>query len=108
MKIHFTPEAKTQLRLISKLDTISTGFTTGIEIGKHVIIENLFTVDFDETNIAKVYAEVLKEKGDKLMGPFFKNSKFFDSDWFRGDLIIKIGSKKNESFFYEEGFLEAT
>jgi hypothetical protein len=108
MKIHFTPEAETQIRLISKLDTVRTGFTTGIEIGKHMIIENLFNVDFDETNIDKTYAEVLSEKGDKLIGPFFKNRAFFNSDWFRGDLIIKIGSKENECFFYDDGFSGVT
>ena len=96
------------MHLISKLDTVSTGFTTGIEIGKHLIIENILNVDFDETNIGNVYAEVLNEKGDKLIGPFFKNKIFFDSDWFRGDLVIKIGSKKNECYFYDDGFSEVS
>jgi hypothetical protein len=100
MKIHFTPEAEKQMSLVARLETTRTGFASGIEIGKHVVVENLFAVDFDDKNIDKVYVELLDKIGDKLIGVFFKKDNFFKSDWFIGDLIIKIGEDRNESFIY--------
>ncbi len=89
-KIRFTPEAARQAELFANLDTVQTGFATGSEIGKFVIIEHLLPVDFDEKNIDRVYPEALANMGDKLKGLFFKGDRFFKSDWFLGDIIIKI------------------
>ena len=102
IKIHFTPKAEKQLSMVSNLETVKTGFASGLEIGKHIVIEDLLNVDFDKQNIDKVYVEVLDKMGEKLIGPFFKKGKFFDSEWFIGDVVIKIGDKKNESFLYEK------
>lgn len=101
-KINFTPGAERQLHLVSHLDSVKTGFASGIQIGKYVIIEHLFPVNFAEENIDKVYLEVFNKMGDKLIGPFFKNEVFLNSEWFIGDIIIKIKGKKSEFYLYEE------
>ncbi|MCK4765855.1 MAG: hypothetical protein KAW12_26885, partial [Candidatus Aminicenantes bacterium] len=49
-------------------------FVLGIEIGKHIIVEELFPVNFQEDNIDAVYQEVIDKKGEKLIGPFFKRA----------------------------------
>lgn len=97
LKIRFTPEAERQADLFAQLETVQTGFATGSEIGKYVIIEHLLPVDFDEKNIDRVYPEVLANMGDKLRGLFFKGDRFFSNDWFLGDIIIKIEKKGRKS-----------
>ena len=101
MKIRFTPRAQKQLDMIKDLDPAATGFVSGIEIGKYVIIENLVPVNFDESNIDEVYSEIYSKTGEKLIGPFFKNNTFFKNEWFLSDIIIEIGEKKCESYLYK-------
>ncbi len=105
MKIHLTQGAKKQLQLLTNLDIVKTGFVTGTEMGKTIIIETFFPVCFNEKNIPSVYQEVFEIWGEKLIGPFFKTGNIFDSQWFTGDIVIEItpGQERIKHRAYKQG-----
>ncbi|MCX6581364.1 MAG: hypothetical protein NT166_14420 [Candidatus Aminicenantes bacterium] len=90
MKIDLTPAASLQAELIADMDVIETGFLMGSVFGKHIIVEQLFPVNFNEGNIADIYGKMMGGVGEKLLGVFFNNRAPFPSDWFLEDVIIKI------------------
>jgi len=97
-KIRFTPNAFDQLTLFSNIKTNETGFLSGTEIGKFIIIENLIPVNFSEKTINTVYAEIYSRMGDKLKGVFFINREPFVHEWFLEDIIMKVVSSEPEFF----------
>ena len=99
MKVHLTPEAKRHLNLYRRLENVSTGFLIGNEIGKHIMVDSLIPLAFDERNIDHVYNAVLKEYGTKLIGLFFAEKHFFLNDWFMGDVILKF-DEQNMVFYH--------
>lgn len=103
MKIDLTPDAQTQAELIRDMDTVENGFLMGTVMGKHIIIKELFPVNFNEKTIDDVYAKILDKRGDHVMGVFFNNREPFLSDWFLEDVIMTIDAKTQslESFIYE-------
>lgn len=90
MKIDLTPAAARQAELIADMAAIETGFLMGGVIGAHIVIEELFPVNFNEENIAEIYGKMFDKMGEKLLGVFFNNKAPFPSDWFLEDVIIKI------------------
>lgn len=90
MKIDLTPAATRQTELIADMTVIETGFLIGGGIGKHIIVEQLFPVNFNEENISDIYGKMLEKMGIKLLGVFFNNIEPFHNDWFLEDVIIKI------------------
>jgi len=101
MKIKFTPSARTQLELVIGTLSNETGFIFGREIGKIRIVEELFPINFDHTNVDMLYAKIYSKVGDRLMGVFFNNSDTFESDWFIEDVIIKVKYPQPEFYFYD-------
>lgn len=99
MKVHLTPEAKGHLNLYRRLDDIGTGFLIGNEIGKHIMVKSFIPLKIDHTNIDRIYHAVYNEYGRKLIGVFFKESHFFLSDWFMGDVILKF-DQENMNFYH--------
>lgn len=100
MKINFTPDARLQFHLIQETPSIQNGFVVGQNIGKHLIIENIFPVNFNEKSIDSVYSLYYDEMGEKLAGVFFNNREPFLCDWFLEDIIIKITPQKQEVGVY--------
>lgn len=100
MKIEFNPIAQFQLNMIRDLDINGAGFIIGSMIGKYVIVENLFIVNFFKQNINSSYENIYSKIGDKLIGVFFCNKKMFFCDWFVEDLILQINNKKTDVFLY--------
>jgi len=103
MKIDLTPEAETRVELIRDMDTVENGFLIGSVMGKHIIIKELFPVNFNENTIDDVYRKMVDTHGDALMGVFFNNREPFLSDWFLEDVIMTIDAKTRsmDSFIYE-------
>ncbi|MCP5105450.1 MAG: hypothetical protein GY950_18835 [bacterium] len=103
MKIDYTPEALTQIELIGEMATIENGFLTGTVMGKHIIVEQLFPVNFNETNIETIYGKMYRKTGEQLLGVFFNNREPFFCDWFLEDVILKIdpSQPEPESFQYQ-------
>jgi len=99
MKVHLTPEAKRHLNLYRRLDDIGTGFLIGNELGKHIMVNSLIPLNLDQNNIEKIYHAVYQEFGRKLIGVFFRETHFFLSDWFMGDVILKF-DRENINFFH--------
>lgn len=90
MKIDLTPTAARQADLIADMTAIKTGFLMGCVLGKHVIVEQLFPVNFNDENIDEIYGKMFNKLGEKLLGVFFNNREPFPNDWFLEDVIIKI------------------
>ncbi|MCP4221331.1 MAG: hypothetical protein GY765_42290 [bacterium] len=90
MNINFTPEATRQLDMVKRTASITNGFVSGRVMGKLVLVEQLFPVNFDETDIEKIYPEMLETGGDTLLGVFFNNRPPFYCDWFREDIVIQL------------------
>ncbi len=67
-------------------------------MGKFMMIDNLFPVSFDQ-DIDELYRLYFELLGDKLIGVFFKNQDLFLSDWFIGDIILKIKGSQVEFYF---------
>ena len=103
MKIDLTPEAQTQAELIRDMDTVENGFLIGTVMGKHIIIKELFPVNFNEETIDDVYRKMVDTHGDALMGVFFNNREPFLNDWFLEDVIMTIDAETLgwKSFIYE-------
>jgi len=100
MKIDLTPAASRQAELIADMAVIETGFLMGSVLGKHIIVEQLFPVNFNEENIDEVYGKMIGKMGEKLLGVFFNNREPFPSDWFLEDVIIKINPPQRGPEFY--------
>jgi hypothetical protein len=100
MKINLTPAAISQVELIGDMEVIQTGFIIGSVIGKHIIIQQLFPVHFDESNIDQVYGKMFSRVGEHLVGVFFNHSEPFFSDWFLEDVVLKINHPIHQSEFY--------
>ena len=100
MKINLTPAAISQVELIGDMDVIQTGFIMGCVLGKHIIIEQLFPVHFDESNIDQVYGKMFSRVGERLTGVFFNHREPFFSDWFLEDVVLKINHPTHQSEFY--------
>ncbi len=100
MKIDLTPAAVRQSELIAEMDVIETGFLMGSVLGKHIIVEQLFPVNFNEGNIDEIYGKMVGNVGEKLLGVFFNNRAPFPSDWFLEDVIIKINPLHRQPEFY--------
>ena len=103
MKIDLTPEARTQAELIRDMNTVENGFLMGTVMGKHIIIEALFPVNFNEKTISDAYRTMLDKNGDRVMGVFFNNREPFLSEWFLEDVIMTIDAETQrwESYIYE-------
>lgn len=100
MKIDLTPTAVQQAELIAEMEVIKTGFILGNIIGKHVIVDQLFPVNFNEENIAEIYEKMANRVNKKLLGVFFNNIEMFPNDWFLEDVIIKINPPNRGPEFY--------
>lgn len=100
MKINLTPAATRQAELIADMTVIETGFLMGGVLGKHIIVEQLFPVNFNEENIDEIYGKMVGRVGEKLLGVFFNNRAPFPSDWFLEDVIIKINPSQRQPEFY--------
>ena len=98
MKIRFTTEAQRQLELFLKLNSASTGFIVGRDIGKFKIIKNLFSAPFSRSSIDDVYREFLETIKDGLLGVFFMNRPLFLVDWFNEDIILEIKGQETKFF----------
>ena len=103
MKIDLTPEAETQAELIRDMNTVENGFLMGTVMGKHIIIEALFPVNFNEKTIDDAYRKMIEKHGDRVMGVFFNNRGPFLSEWFLEDVILTIDAKMQrwEPYIYE-------
>lgn len=100
MKIDLTPAAKRQTELIADMAVIESGFLLGSVLGKHIIVEQLFPVNFNEENIHEIYGKMAGRVGEKLLGVFFNNREPFPNDWFLEDVIIKINPPPQGPGFY--------
>ena len=101
MELKFSPSALTQLECIVGTLSNTSGFVLGREIGKIKIIEDLFPIHFDETNVDVLYPKIYSKMGDRLLGVFFNNSETFETPWFIEDVIIKIKFPQPEFFVYD-------
>lgn len=100
MRIDLTPAAARQTELIADIAVIETGFLIGGVIGKHIIVEHLFPVNFNKENIAEIYGKMLDTHQEKLLGVFFNNREPFSSDCFLEDVIIKINPPQRPPEYY--------
>lgn len=100
MKIDLTPTAAQQAELIAEMEVIKTGFLLGNIMGKHIIVEQLFPVNFNEGNINAIYGLMTNRLKGKLLGVFFNNMDLFPTDWFLEDVIIKINPPHRRPEFY--------
>lgn len=103
MKIDLTPEAQTQAELIGDMNTVENGFLMGTVMGKHIIIDALFPVNFKKKTIGVAYRTMMDKNENRVMGVFFNNREPFLSDWFLEDVIMTIDAKTQswESYIYE-------
>lgn len=103
MKINWTPFAYTQLELINRIGTVTSGFIVGQDIGKFKTIENLLPVNFDENTIDAVYSSIYERIGDKLLGVFIKDPLLLPThcaDWFIEDIVMKIAFPNPEFYLF--------
>ncbi|MCP4147236.1 MAG: hypothetical protein GY757_05750 [bacterium] len=98
MKINLTSEALLQLSVISEdcVGTVDNGFILGSVMGKQIIIQQLFPINFNEATIDKIYPGIIDKMGERLLGVFFNNQPPFESEWFSEDIILKID--KNDRY----------
>lgn len=102
MKINWTPFAYTQLELIDRIGTVTSGFIIGRDIGKFKVIESLLPVNFDENSIGTVYKNIYERVGDQLLGVFLKDPLTLSIpcvEWFIEDIVMKITFPEPE-FYY--------
>jgi hypothetical protein len=100
MKIELTQTARWQLRLLTGIDSKTTGFVLGWGLGRFKIIDKLFPLGFNKKNIKQIYHQLFLETGEQLLGVFFVNSEIFFDDWFLENFIIKITGQGSQVFFY--------
>ena len=100
MKLVLTPTAHWQLRLMGDMDFSTTGFLLGSMLGRVIMIDTLFPLEFNKKNISRVYHRVFRETGDRLKGVFFVNKEIFLNDWFLENYIFTISGHENRIFFY--------
>ncbi len=90
MNIKITREAREQIAVLRGIPAVRTGFLLGWEIGKHKIIRGLFPVEFNPESIDNVYAGICTKMGAEVLGVFFNSTEPFESDWFTGDLVLRL------------------
>ncbi|MCP4146711.1 MAG: hypothetical protein GY757_03080 [bacterium] len=95
MKINLSPEALLQLSVISEdcAGIVHNGFILGSVMGKQIIIQQFFPINFNETTIDKIYPGLFDKMGERVLGVFFNNRPPFVNEWFNEDLILKIDKK---------------
>ncbi len=100
MNISFTPQARRQLSLLMELDTLRNGAVIGSVLGKHLIIKELFPLNFDRENLPDIYFKTLHRVGESLLGVFFRGEPPFRSEWFWEDIILSIHSPDQPLEFF--------
>lgn len=99
MKVKFSKEALEQLSVLQDLDTSITGFLTGIKLGKYSIVKNIMPIHFNAENVDDVYRKIYHKTKFSLLGVFFMNTRPISSEWFAGDIILKIIDSSREIAF---------
>lgn len=100
MKIDLTPAAQTQVELFRDMDTVENGFLIGTVMGKHIIINELIPVNFNEKNIDDLYHKMVDKLGDRVTGVFFNNRAPFLSEWFLEDVVMTIDAQTQPPVCY--------
>jgi hypothetical protein len=100
MNIDLTPAAQTQVELFRDIDTVENGFLIGTVMGKHIIITELLTANFNEKNIDEIYHKMVDKMGDQVIGVFFNNREPFLSEWFLEDVIMTINPQTEHPVCY--------
>ncbi len=90
MNVHVTPAALKEIAALRSSGYRGAGFLLGTVIGRFLLIEQLFSLDFDRRNGDAVYAPVWEKYGQRLQGVFFCRKPPFALDWFIGDLVMAI------------------
>ncbi len=99
MKVKFSKEALEHLSVLQELDISVTGFMTGIKMGKYSIVKNMMPIHLNEENVDEIYRKVYHKTRYSLLGVFFINTAPISSDWFAGDIILKIIDSEREISF---------
>jgi hypothetical protein len=101
MDLVFSLSTRKKVLVLRDLDRVS-GFLIGLEAGETLIIDDLWNLELNSSNLSYYYPQLLSNFGNSLLGVFISGENYFLNEWFLGGFILEL--EKNSGVVYRVDF----